>query len=464
MKKTIFLFLLSVVFSNLMAQNGQLLNRGFENWTNEVLYEMPSQWKSSNTDNPNFNNLVTKSSDAQNGSFSVKLKNADDNGNITFSYVYLGTIDNDGPSGGFPYTSNFNKVNGYYKCNMLTGDTGTMILVKFVGGNPIYDIGQFYGSVNSWTAFSFNITSGSADSIFFGFISSNPFGDNIGNIDSWLKVDNISFENTLGAAPAALPNPSFENWTSVSIENPDNWFSFNDFLSGMGLTPVVKSSPGNSGSFCVSMETMKINQDTISGFISVGEVNIQSNNDPFGKIPYTAIPTNGSFYYKYSPSGNDSGMVQLAFFKNGNPIAGWSQPIHASSSFQQATFNFNITESPDSMLLVFASGKKPDSKLYIDDISFTGGNVSVQNLLKKAGFNVYPNPTTDVLFIKADENISDNSTIEILDLNGKLFYSSIFNFSNNAVFEFQTNTLSSGIYYYRVINEQFVTTNKFIVQ
>lgn len=448
-----------------MAQNGQLQNAGFENWSNDLLYESPTLWKSSNTDNPNFNNLVSKNTDAQNGSYSVKLENADDQGDVKFSYFYLGTIGDEGPSGGIPYTSAFNKVNGFYKCNMAANDTSVMILVKFTSGVPVYYFGQFYGSVNSWTPFSFNVPAGACDSIFIGFVSTNPFDDNgNSNPSSWLMIDNISLLNDPGVLPAPLPNSNFEDWTSVTVENPNNWYSFNYLLANIGITPITKASPGNSGSYAISMETILINQDTIPGFISVGEVNIESDNSPFGKIPYTASPVTGSFYYKYFPSGSDQGQVQLAFYKNGNPIAGWSQPINSASTFQLATYNFNLAESPDSILLVFASGNQPGSKLYIDDVSFSGGDVSVQNLIKKAGFKVYPNPTNDILFIRCDENISEISTIEILDLNGKIISSQNFDFSNNLIFEFSTKGLSKGIYYYRIINDKSLITKKFIVQ
>lgn len=455
---------MSFSFLSLVAQSGQLLNPGFENWTEDVIYENPSLWKSSNMDNPNFNNLVTKSNDAQTGTFSVKLENGDDNGNVIFSYVYLGTIGDSGPSGGVPYTSDFNKVKGFFKCDIPAGDTSVMILVKFIGGNPVYGFGSFIGTQNSWTAFSFDVTPGAPDSIFFGFVNSNPMGNVISSPNSWLMVDNVSFENTLGSPPAALPNPSFEDWSAVTVENPDEWYSFNYLLSGMGITPVTKSSPGHTGSYAISMETYAFDQDTIPGFISVGEINIDSDDSPFGKIPYTARPITGSFYYKYTPSGNDNGEVQLAFYKNGNPIGAWSQPLTPTSTFELATYNFNLTESPDSMLLIFASGQKPGSQLYIDDVSFSGGDVSVQNLLKKAGFKEYPNPTSNVLFISSDDAISQTSTIEILDLNGKMIFSSNFDFSNNSVFEYSTNGLNSGIYYYRVINGKSVITRKFVVQ
>lgn len=447
-----------------MAQTGQLLNPGFENWTEDVIFETPSMWKSSNSDNPMFNNLVSKSTDAQLGTYSVKLENGEDNGEIIFSYVYIGTIGDDGPSGGVPYTSNFNKVKGFFKCDIPAGDTSVMILVKFIGGNPVYGFGTFTGTQNSWTAFSFDVTPGAPDSIFFGFVNSNPMGSVISSPNSWLMVDNVSFENTLGSAPAPLPNPSFEDWSSITLENPDNWYSFNNLLSNVGITPVTKASPGHSGSYAISMETHAFDLDTIPGFISIGEIDINSEGSPFGKIPYTARPITGSFYYKYVPSGADQGEVQLAFYKNGNPIGAWSQPLNPTSTFELATYNFNLTESPDSMLLVFASGTHPGSILYIDDISFSGGDVSVQNLFNKAGFKEYPNPTSNILFISSESAISQTSTIEIIDLNGKMVSSYNFDFSNNSVFEFSTNGLNSGIYYYRVINGESVTTKKFIVQ
>ena len=69
-------------------------------------------------------------------------------------------------------------------------------------------------------------------------------------------------------------------------------------------------------------------------------------------------------------------------------------------------------------LRLASSGNNPGSTLLLDDLSFTGGNVSLEEFAEM-NVSVYPNPATNLLYIKAQGTYA----FEIIDLTGKILMS-----------------------------------------
>ena len=464
MKKSILLLNFIWLSSILFGQSGQLLNSGFENWSNDTIYEQPTTWNSSNMLNP-MAILLSKSNDSQHGNHSVLLKNLNTSEDVLFSYVYLGSIDpdGDGPNGGIPYTSGFNKVKGFFKADLQTGDTAIMIAIKYIGGVPNYNVGHFTQSQSSWTAFEFDVFPDTQDSLFIGFISANPFSDEtIISDNSWLMIDNVQLSLNTSPSPQ-LPNNSFENWASVSIESPENWHSLNNLLTLYNEKAVDKATPGNSGDFCVSIETVFIGNDTLMGFLSAGAINFYNEN-PFASIPYSAKPAEVSLFYKYTPFGFDNASIQFFFYKNGNELDSWVEIINTwTGTFQEISHSFNLSESPDSMKVIFTSGNNPASKLYIDDIVFSGGGVGIQKMMKSIGFNEYPNPTHNKLHIKPSNFESGNVICEIFNSSGQKVKSFESYVTNDFPITIDVSHFSKGIYFYTIKHDNQLFRRKFIV-
>lgn len=465
MKKIILFFSLVWISSIVFSQSGQLSNSGFEQWALDTIYEYPTSWNSSNMSNP-LVPLLSKSVDAQHGNYSILLNNYPAQEEDIFSFVYLGTIDydEDGPSGGIAYPSNFNKVKGYFKSDIQPGDTAVMIAIKYNGGVPNYNIGYFTQSESTWTAFEFDVFPDSQDSLFIGFISANPFSEEtIVNENTWLMIDNIelSFNNT---PSPALPNSSFENWAAVSIESPENWHSLNNLLTVYNEKAVDKATPGNSGDFCVSIKTVFIGNDTLMGFLSAGAINLYNEN-PFASIPYSTKPAEVSLFYKYTPFGFDNASIQFLFYKNGNELDSWVEIINTlTGTFQEVSHSFILSESPDSMKVIFTSGNNPASKLYIDDIVFSGGNVGIQKMMESIGFNEYPNPTKDKLHIKPNNIESGIVFCDIFDSYGKKIESFESFVTNDLPISIDVSRFSKGIYFYTIKYGNNLYSRKFIVE
>lgn len=470
LKKLLTIVLGASVFYS-FSQNGLLPNPGFENWTSTVLYENPVSWGSSNTNEFRGTALTKKSTDAQHGSLSVLLESAVIDDDTLFGYVYLGKIGNEGPSGGPAYTSDFDRVVGYYKSDIALNDTALMLLIKYTAGVEDMDFGIFTGAASTWTPFSFDVTAGAADSIFVGFVNSHPFSDDvITNPSSWLMVDNVSFVNTSGGTPAVLPNYSFETWEDISSEDPTDWHTLNPLLVGMGLVPVTKTTDAYAGTYAALLSTLLVNnEDTIPGIISLEAINWQNLGSPnmedvFSKFPYTAEPTSASFYYKYIASGADEGSVHLEFFQGGSSIGLHAGQLQPAATYQLFSTTVSLAQAPDSVLLVFSSGENPGSVLYLDQLALSGGTVGLQNLMNKIGFSAYPNPTSEVLFIRIEESVDTRALFEVIDINGRLLHRDNVNFTSGSVFEYSVNHLQAGIYFYRLTGDEFSTSEKFVVK
>lgn len=80
---------------------------------------------------------------------------------------------------------------------------------------------------------------------------------------------------------------------------------------------------------------------------------------------------------------------------------------------------------------------------------------------QKIGFSVYPNPASDVLTIKLDNDTQNNTTFKLNDVIGNEIYS-IKNISNNV--SVNTSQLPAGIYFVTLINEQGKSTTQKIIK
>jgi hypothetical protein len=463
--RKITMFAISLLFlGSTHAQNGEIQNGGFEDWTNTTIYENPEFWMSTNTNEFSGTPHVTKSADAQSGTYSVRLDNYLRGADTLGAYVYLGSIGAVGPNGGISYTDPFDEINGYYKCDMVGLDSAAVIIVKFDAGVPAIFMHSIGGQQSNWTNFSFPVTGGVADSIFIGFVSTNPFVGDHTHPDSWFMVDNVSLGNTAGGAPSALPNYDFEDWDPFEVEYPDHWYTLNTMLGGMGITPVTKSTDMNNGDYAVQIETVQLpTGDTIPGFMSVGAINF-AGQIPFSTIPYFAEPTEISGYYKYTASGGDAGFINIEFYGGGTVIENHIIPLPPAASYTQFTQALNLPLTPDSVRMFAFSGNNTGSVLLLDDLAFTGGNVSVRKMMEKIGFKAYPNPASTDLFIELD-NIKGQTTIEIMDASGRNIISDLTHKgNNNSVFRVNVSSLPSGIYFYRIKNDETETTRRFIKQ
>jgi uncharacterized delta-60 repeat protein len=86
-----------------------------------------------------------------------------------------------------------------------------------------------------------------------------------------------------------------------------------------------------------------------------------------------------------------------------------------------------------------------------------GTTTSLENINHNFSFNIYPNPSNEFLTVN---NLPINSTIKIIDINGKVVYNSIIQNIETAI---NVRDFKNGVYNIQVVNNQVVSNKKIIV-
>lgn len=465
MKKIYTLFSLIALSTVSFAQNGQIQNGGFENWSMQTIYDYPTQWLSSNTSNYSGIPTVIKSTDASAGNFSAELRSEEigSSPDTVFGFVAHGQMGagDEGPTGGIPYTQLFNTVKFKYKSFLPQNDDSLyLIVIRFVGGNPIEMLAEKAagGTHNTWTNATVTITSTPQEELFIGFVIGNPFIEDYCTPGSWARIDEVQmFMNS--TATANLPDPGFENWSSMTTEIPDNWYTMNPMLASINMENVNKSTNSNSGTYAAEISTVQyppVTGDTIRGFLSLGPINVNNWGNPFTPVPYNATPTMFSGSYDYSPSNMDQGSIQIIFYEMGVVIGQAGQQLTGTMGYNNFNFPLTITGTPDSVAILAFSGNHPGSVLLVDNFSLSGGNVGLDEFAQ-TNVSVYPNPAKDYVMIKFD----DVYAYEIIDLTGKVLASAK---DLSGAQSIDISTLKDGAYFIRLRNDKSTILESLIIE
>ena len=390
MKKKITILCLSVLPFLLNAQN--IPNRDFENWEVKSLAENLEEWQTTlselnlallNVDN------VEKSTDAQHGDFSLRLSNSIINNDSVFGYALLGSVGDEGPNGGISYTSDIDSITGYYKCNMVSGDTATVLIIQYNATDTVYNFYGIGGVENNWTRFAIPVDAqnGTNDEVFVGFVSTNPDlpggPDATFHPDSWIMFDNIAFTHS-SSTPAILPNHSFENWDAITYEDPQGWFTLNLYSTLFGAeVSVEKTTDAYSGDYAMKI-TSKY-QPVFDDTIGIA-LNSEIGDILPGGFAFNEVPTTISGYYKYSPIvSTDTAMFALFLTRydtvNDSTITVYQQFFQLENQANYTSFSFDIDttglansgfDSANIILLssqyAFSGGVPAGSELYIDEL------------------------------------------------------------------------------------------------
>ena len=469
--------LLSAIFGAIsFAALAQPVNLGFEQWSDNFLYAEPDSLATTNnfafllTGQPN----VTQVSSGA-GTSGIRMENVLQPDNS----LLPGYVANDATIlRGVPFTQSPTEATIRVRYNFAPGDTGGVFLFFKRQGIPFFFNDNFFiltGSESNWTTITQTLSVPlPPDTLFFIATSYNLMGGT-GQAGSWLEVDHV----TLNSATQVY-NHSFENWTDLEVEEPDGWVSSNTigkiFNSSNPIT-VAKVTPGYEGTYAARIEAKEVD---IFGQ-SMDTIGYLFNFEPFtesGGIPYTDKPQKLSFYYTYSPVGNDSAEVALFFSKyntttqESDSINGGGKYLGPASTFTKAEIELDWTgiSSPDSMAMMFAAGKftqdmgmMPGSVLVIDAIAFefpTGLRVPIFD--NSPLVRIYPNPGTDHINIRFASEMDGQATLKVYNVLGQVMYQG--QNPANEGFRVGTNLWSGGTYIYELSVEGKTYTGKFMIK
>lgn len=445
MKNKLTLFFLLAAFS-VSAQFGTINNGGFENWTQTGSYEQLNTWV---TNAGQGVGLVEKSTDAQNLSFSVKLNTVDVDAIPTAGFLALGSFT--GGLSGYPYTSLVDSMVCYLKYDFLPGDSGTVIVAQFFQGTPIPSFYKVGGTQNNWTRHAFDMLSPIQDSVIILF-SAGDFLGGLANLGNYMAVDNVRLKGFLPSA--ALPNFSFETWDMVSVESPNGYQTSNDFMVQSGFSPnVFKTTDAHSGNFAVRIEPGNIGVAVVPGGIANGDFLTNVTGQVFSGAP---VALEG--FYKFDTQFGDSAEIVVEFYENGANIGSYTLNITtaANSYTPFSLWIESLSGTPDTMAFSANSGSS-DGILFLDDLEFTGGNVSlIESQLAK--IQMYPNPSSDFVLLTNAENLE---SVTIFQIDGTLVKKVD---KKSQLFGLDVRSLKSGTYYVEMRIGNQIKVEKLVVE
>lgn len=454
-----------------IAQNA-INNPSFEDWSDVTAKDSLEQWWSSSAENYSAGRPVDNTyavGNAQDGNNALHLETVlyydifQGMTDTLFGYAVLGNP----PGANFPpyaYTDTVDTFTGYYKCDVMPGDTAIIMVELYNGGvNYASGVMQVYGTQSTWTQFTVPIINGETevpDSLFLGFTSSDPFNPGIAIPGSWVEIDNASLEfNNGSTTPSALPNASFENFYTEVVEQADDWWSMDPHLTHpFGTSYTTKSTDAADGTYSLEITTSV--ENAFLGFQSLVTNGWwdQFNYTAKGGVPYNAQPDSLIGMYKYSTLATDSAWFGVAMWNAGTGILIDSADfLLPTNTWTQFSMELGITEAPDSMRLVFYSGEEIGSELLVDDLAFVGGDLQVESTSPNVEWNFYPNPADEQVIIQYEAA----DQIELIDMSGKVIFRD--NIQNTSSTLIDTYDLTNGVYFIRLRNKGYATTKKLVV-
>ncbi|MEZ4824869.1 MAG: T9SS type A sorting domain-containing protein [Bacteroidia bacterium] len=481
MKKLIFTSIL--VVASFFPVSAQILNGGFENWSNDTIFDIHPTFR---TGTYGLGYIFTGQSNVTRVSgcdgFGIRMESVA-NGNDTIpGFIYTGKEGFDISGGGTPYTGTPDSLKLCLRYNIVSGDTGFVALFFQSGGQFVnISLIPFTDSLPAWTQVAFDLDTFvvQPDTLIMLFTS--------GNFDyplpgSWLEVDNIAFTGT----NEQIADPGFETWISISDEEPDDWFSPDRIIVAAGGNPTVtRSVTAFEGSAAIQIETQILPFEDTLAFVTNGRID---ENGISGGKPYTgpARPVNLGGFYKYIPVGNDTAFAYVQFsvyngFTGQREILGaFTRALPPAAEwdyFEVETDLSGAILNPDTVTIVFASSD-PDhiastapvgigSVLQLDALAFDQTD-GLGHWPDTHNLNIYPNPVADDLYVEWEmDQPGENITAEILGINGQIVYKETLQHTvagkNQRILNL--SSLSPGVYALRLSgeNQAFSVRKKVVI-
>jgi photosystem II stability/assembly factor-like uncharacterized protein len=196
---------------------------------------------------------------------------------------------------------------------------------------------------------------------YFRIRAANSNGTNYGSIKQFYTAN------------CEVPNCDFEIWDTTFFDKPVAW----------AMVGSVKKVSSYNGTFAVQMSGGTIND---AGAVFLAN---PKDNGFSGGIPFAARPDTLVMHANYNIIAGDTGLVLMLFKRNGITINQMLLPITGNTGGNFSELRFPITfptaDIPDSLIIgvvstnAFGAVKNPNSTITIDDLHFTGTNLTLPN-------------------------------------------------------------------------------------
>ncbi len=457
--------LFSISLFVVVAMNAQTIpNSGFEFW-NASSMDNPMYYPQ--TSNPQALQLglpqnALKVTDPQQGTLAIKLNTVSDATDTLFGYFING--DPSTGAGGIPYNQHPITLTGYYKSNVMVGDTAIFVVeFKQAGVVVSLDAFAFTGVHSTYTAFTVTLTIpalATPDTVIIGAASSNAFNTN-GIPGSMLQLDNLTFTGV--SSQPTMMNGSFENWITSNTSKPQNWATAGDI--------VFQTTDVHSGSFAVQMNTISYGGPYVSpSYICNGT--FPPNYGPQGGRPYSLMTDTLCGWYKFAPVGVDSATVYISATQNTAVVGGAVLGLPAAATYTFFSIPFSSFSQPDTLLVLFASSygntlpSNVGSVLKVDDIYLKSSAVGIPvlnwNVFGKV--QLYPNPSNVDCWMEFDNNENAPIIMTVTDELGKVVSENIITESGHHREHIDTSVLEKGVYVVTLSQNGKHTARKLFVE
>jgi len=456
-----------VLFAAAIAAHAQSIPNGdFESWNSKVYSNPDSSWYTSNDQTLAVDDSLTVWKVAGIVGQAIHIQTAIVGTDTLGAYITNSNGDPRKGIGGMPYTQKPTALVGFYRCNIMTGDSGAIIVLFKNSGTIIAAPGKlaFTGSTSTFTAFTIPIPALplTPDTVIIAATSSNLINNNIGlKSGSWLELDQLTFTGT--GITEGIVNGSFDAWVSNTFDLLTGWHTQPGGQRGNGVTKI--SSGAYSGSYAVMLQTLAGDNNPNTAQVCNGL--FTKNSGPHGGLPYTKTADTLTGYYKYTAVGTDTGQIFVELSKSGSNVGGNTFYCLPKSTWTYFQIPFSASSTPDTILvdLVSSSWNTPNvgSMLYLDKVQLKSQPLNVNIINSGAGIvSIYPNPVNDVLHLKLNNKLEGTSELKIVDMSGKVVFRQ--NFDALTTVDIPVHQLSAGIYFYEINNNGAVIHDKFTKQ
>ncbi len=280
------------------------------------------------------------------------------------------------------------------------------------------------------------------------------------------------------SAFAQIPNSGFENWTTVgSYTNPTSWGTMNNTTATYSIYTATAGTPGSPGASYLKL-TSKTTGTTVTNGIAVSGVIDSVNMKAKSGFPFNMQPVSLTGKWQHMIYGSSQGSVKAILTKwnvglsKRDTIATAAQTL-AGMAMSWANFAINFTylsgALPDSCIIELkASGSNPTNTdyLWVDNLAFSGSVTGIQKQESfLSGLVVYPNPSTEGLNMNFNLKTSQQITIELIDMTGKLVCSkNVSVVKGESVQTINVAGIAKGSYSVRVIGEQTTEIRKIVIE
>ena len=424
-----------------LTSSAQVLNGDFEGWNSQT-YSIPLGWDCSNGEGVSGSGITPVTQVIGLTNSAVRMETILSGSDTLQAYITIG--DPMGGQGGFPCSQMPTAITGYWRYS-IPGNDSAILFVTFKSGGTTINTDIFKikgtGTQNTFVPFYLPLTlSSMPDSVIIAIASSNLI-DQVGiEPGSFIEIDELTFSG----ASVLIPNNSFDNWNTASIDNIVGWVTNGN---------VTRTTDSHTGTYAVQLVTIDWGNGSVeASHMTNGQ---QSPQGYFGGIPYSSMNDTIIGYYKYAASGPDSASVGVSLFSNGNQIGGSGIYLPPAATFTYFEIPVNSLSTPDTLRIDISSSKYPTSPssvgstLIIDDMALKSQlSTGVQKTENSGTLTfAFPNPATDIVNIKWNNKSDKNLSVKIFDLAGRNIQCNNISGSNGEL-RFNISALNAGIYFY----------------